>query len=139
MSFEGRVLSDRQLGLHYRLFAVSDHFGGLGGGHYVAVARNSVDGQWYQFDDSSVSEVDERVAADRRQSAYMLFYQRIEPGPDGPPAHVEAGPARDAHLEPRPPAPAASHAAPADITMGIAAGAEAGVAPFVGAGDDTKQ
>ena len=64
----------------------------------------------------------------------MLFYQRIEPGPEGPPAHVEAGPARDEHalLEPRLSAPAASHDAFADI-------ATTSAAPFVEAGDDTKQ
>lgn len=43
--------------LLYDLVAVSQHHGGLGGGHYTAVARSSVDGKWYNFDDSHVSEV----------------------------------------------------------------------------------
>jgi ubiquitin carboxyl-terminal hydrolase 4/11/15 len=33
----------------YDLIAVDDHFGGLGGGHYTAYARNFVDRQWYDY------------------------------------------------------------------------------------------
>ena len=36
--------------LIYDLFAVDNHFGGLGGGHYTAHALNFVDGKWYYFD-----------------------------------------------------------------------------------------
>ena len=36
----------------YDLFAVSNHYGGLGGGHYTAYAKNN--GKWYDFNDSSV-------------------------------------------------------------------------------------
>jgi len=36
--------------LIYDLFAVDNHFGGLGGGHYTAHAQNFVDGKWYYFD-----------------------------------------------------------------------------------------
>jgi len=39
----------------YNLIAVSNHFGGLGGGHYTAYAKNHIDGHWHYFDDSSVS------------------------------------------------------------------------------------
>lgn len=35
--------------LIYDLFAVDNHFGGLGGGHYTAVAKNFYDGQWYDY------------------------------------------------------------------------------------------
>lgn len=39
-----------------------------------AYCRNSIDGQWYCFDDSEVSPVaDEDVC---QQTAYILFYQR---------------------------------------------------------------
>jgi len=38
----------------YDCFAVSNHFGGLGGGHYTAFARNNV--VWCGFDNSSVTE-----------------------------------------------------------------------------------
>ena len=33
----------------YDLFAVDNHYGGLGGGHYTAFARNFVDGRWYEY------------------------------------------------------------------------------------------
>lgn len=33
----------------YDLIGVDDHYGGLGGGHYTAYARNFMDGQWYQY------------------------------------------------------------------------------------------
>lgn len=33
----------------YDLIAVDDHYGGLGGGHYTAYARNFADGEWYNY------------------------------------------------------------------------------------------
>lgn len=33
----------------YDLIAVDDHYGGLGGGHYTAYARNFIDGRWYNY------------------------------------------------------------------------------------------
>lgn len=33
----------------YDLFAVDNHYGGLGGGHYTAYAKNFVDEKWYDF------------------------------------------------------------------------------------------
>jgi ubiquitin carboxyl-terminal hydrolase 4/11/15 len=41
--------------LLYDLYAVDEHRGGLGGGHYRAYAFNDVTAQWYQFDDSFVT------------------------------------------------------------------------------------
>ena len=38
--------------LIYDCFAISNHFGGVGGGHYTAFGMNPLDGQWYDFDDS---------------------------------------------------------------------------------------
>ena len=35
--------------LIYDLIAVDNHFGGLGGGHYTALAQNFEDGRWYDF------------------------------------------------------------------------------------------
>jgi ubiquitin carboxyl-terminal hydrolase 4/11/15 len=35
--------------LVYDLFAVDNHFGGSGGGHYTAYAKNFVDDEWYLF------------------------------------------------------------------------------------------
>jgi ubiquitin carboxyl-terminal hydrolase 4/11/15 len=33
----------------YDLFAVDNHYGGLGGGHYTAMAKNFNDDQWYDY------------------------------------------------------------------------------------------
>ena len=53
----GRYQQQRPL---YRLFAVSNHMGGLNSGHYTAYARHRGKRKWYYFDDSSVREVRER-------------------------------------------------------------------------------
>ncbi|XP_022520763.2 ubiquitin carboxyl-terminal hydrolase 43 [Astyanax mexicanus] len=58
----------------YDLYAVCNHHGGMHGGHYTAFCRNSVDGQWYGYDDSSVEPVPEGEVCTR--GAYILFYQR---------------------------------------------------------------
>ncbi|XP_078270332.1 ubiquitin carboxyl-terminal hydrolase 4 isoform X1 [Rhinoraja longicauda] len=58
----------------YDLVAVSNHYGGMGGGHYTAYAKNKIDGQWYYFDDSSVSGASEDQIVTK--AAYVLFYQR---------------------------------------------------------------
>ena len=42
--------------LVYDLFAVDEHLGGLGGGHYRAYALNHITKKWYHFDDSFVTE-----------------------------------------------------------------------------------
>lgn len=68
--FEMTVENDHST--EYELYAVSNHFGGLGGGHYTAYAKNN--GQWYEFNDSSVRGVSEGGIAG--SGAYMLFYQR---------------------------------------------------------------
>ncbi|CAL8273472.1 unnamed protein product [Lota lota] len=58
----------------YDLYAVCNHHGNMHGGHYTAHCKNSIDGQWYCFDDSEVQPmVDDDVC---HQSAYILFYQR---------------------------------------------------------------
>jgi len=59
----------------YDLFAVSNHFGGTMGGHYTAFAKNIHSDKWYNFDDSSVSVVQNksRIVSD---SAYNLFFRR---------------------------------------------------------------
>ncbi|GAB4857168.1 hypothetical protein Ancab_015078 [Ancistrocladus abbreviatus] len=41
----------------YMLYAVSNHYGGMGGGHYTALVYHG--GRWYEFDDSSVCPVSE--------------------------------------------------------------------------------
>ena len=58
----------------YDCYAVSNHFGGLGGGHYTAYARGD-DGTWSNFDDSRVTPgVSESEVVSN--AAYCLYYKR---------------------------------------------------------------
>ena len=41
----------------YDLYAVSNHFGSLNGGHYTAFARNPISNKWNDFDDSNVNKM----------------------------------------------------------------------------------
>jgi ubiquitin carboxyl-terminal hydrolase 4/11/15 len=41
--------------LVYDLFAVDEHMGGLGGGHYRAYSSNHLNDKWYHFDDAYVT------------------------------------------------------------------------------------
>lgn len=67
--------------LIYRLYAVSEHSGFMGGGHYTAhakvVEKGNVNGSWYYFNDSSVSQSDYNDTQNRE--AYVLFYQKYDP------------------------------------------------------------
>uniref|UniRef100_A0A3Q2TP01 ubiquitinyl hydrolase 1 n=1 Tax=Fundulus heteroclitus TaxID=8078 RepID=A0A3Q2TP01_FUNHE len=57
----------------YDLYAVCNHHGNMHGGHYT-YCKNSVDGQWYCFDDSEVTPISDDAVC--QQTAYILFYQR---------------------------------------------------------------
>lgn len=54
------------------MYAVSNHYGNMGFGHYTAYGKNHITDKWYDFDDSSVTPIDEsKVVSD---AAYNLFY-----------------------------------------------------------------
>ncbi|PHH72855.1 hypothetical protein CDD80_4211 [Ophiocordyceps camponoti-rufipedis] len=72
----------------YDLIAIDDHYGGLGGGHYTAYAKNFVDGRWYNFNDSSVHAVSDPQSM-VTSAAYLLFYRRRSNGPLGGPRFAE--------------------------------------------------
>jgi ubiquitin carboxyl-terminal hydrolase 4/11 len=61
--------------LLYDLYAVSNHYGSLAFGHYTAYCKNPINGLWYDFNDSSVSELDgpQDVASG---ASYVLYYKR---------------------------------------------------------------
>ncbi|CAF4349932.1 unnamed protein product, partial [Rotaria magnacalcarata] len=63
-----------KLNAKYDLIAVSNHMGGLGGGHYTAHAKNIHDQKWHTFDDSCVTDIDETNVISK--SAYVLIYQQ---------------------------------------------------------------
>ena len=56
----------------YDLFAVSQHYGSTGAGHYTAVCKNR--GKWYNYDDSSVLQTSPKACLS--SAAYVLFYRR---------------------------------------------------------------
>eukprot|EP00347_Sterkiella_histriomuscorum_P008234 403345866 len=58
----------------YDLYAVSNHYGSLNGGHYTAFAQNPINKRWYEFDDSDVSRIDSSKIATK--ASYVLFYRR---------------------------------------------------------------
>ncbi|GMH85191.1 hypothetical protein TrVE_jg13600 [Triparma verrucosa] len=59
-------------GAIYDCYAVSNHFGGLGGGHYTAYALNG--GSWCDFDDSRVTkDIDPSKVVS--SAAYCLYYK----------------------------------------------------------------
>ncbi|XP_024994981.1 ubiquitin carboxyl-terminal hydrolase 9-like isoform X1 [Cynara cardunculus var. scolymus] len=60
----------------YELYAISNHYGGLGGGHYSAYAKLVEEDRWYHFDDAHVTPVSEGDI--RTAAAYLLFYQRVK-------------------------------------------------------------
>ncbi|XP_062074713.1 ubiquitin carboxyl-terminal hydrolase 10-like isoform X2 [Humulus lupulus] len=64
----------------YELYAISNHYGGLGGGHYTAYAKLIDEDKWYHFDDSHVSPVNEPDI--RTSAAYVLFYRRVRTQPN---------------------------------------------------------
>lgn len=63
----------------YELYAISNHYGGLGGGHYSAYAKLIDEDRWYHFDDSHVSPVSESDI--KTSAAYVLFYRKVNVEP----------------------------------------------------------
>lgn len=50
LDMSGRIqMPEEGESLMYDLIAVDNHYGGLGGGHYTAFAKNFVDGNWYEY------------------------------------------------------------------------------------------
>ncbi|SMR48767.1 unnamed protein product [Zymoseptoria tritici ST99CH_1E4] len=66
----------------YDLFAIDLHFGGLGGGHYTAMAKNWETGDWYDYNDASCSKITDLERL-QQSAAYLLFYRRRSNTPLG--------------------------------------------------------
>ncbi|KAL3626978.1 Ubiquitin carboxyl-terminal hydrolase 8 [Castilleja foliolosa] len=66
---------DGQPSNRYMLYAISNHYGSMGGGHYTAFVHQGGD-RWYDFDDSHVSPIS--VDKIKTSAAYVLFYRRVE-------------------------------------------------------------
>ena len=50
------------------------HHGTAGGGHYTAYALNPINEEWYEFDDSYVTQVEPSAVVNAE--AYVLFYRK---------------------------------------------------------------
>jgi len=59
----------------YDLYAVSNHHGNLGAGHYTAYCKHR-DGNWHEYDDSRISPMNESSVV--TEAAYVLFYKKKE-------------------------------------------------------------
>ncbi|KAM3925309.1 ubiquitin carboxyl-terminal hydrolase 8 [Leptodactylus fuscus] len=60
----------------YSLFGVSNHYGGLDGGHYTAYCKNAMRQRWFKFDDHEVSDIS--VSSVKTSAAYILFYTSLD-------------------------------------------------------------
>lgn len=63
--------------LWYELYAVANHFGGYGGGHYTANCKfgEGVQ-QWYNCNDTTIRKIAARKVSTK--DVYMCFFRRIE-------------------------------------------------------------
>ncbi|CAF0839849.1 unnamed protein product [Didymodactylos carnosus] len=60
----------------YNLLSCIVHYGRAGGGHYTTYSLNSINNEWYEFDDNEVRKVD--AAQVQNADAYILFYRKKE-------------------------------------------------------------
>ncbi|KAL2320608.1 hypothetical protein Fmac_029577 [Flemingia macrophylla] len=65
--------SRRQL---YELYALTNHYGSMGSGHYTAHIKLLDENRWYNFDDSHISPISEDEV--NTAAAYVLFYRRVK-------------------------------------------------------------
>ncbi|XP_057965864.1 ubiquitin carboxyl-terminal hydrolase 5 isoform X2 [Malania oleifera] len=65
--------SHRQI---YELYALTNHYGGMGSGHYTAHIKLLDENRWYNFDDSHISPINEDDV--KTAAAYVLFYRRVK-------------------------------------------------------------
>lgn len=67
------ISNDENQPLLYDLFAIANHYGNTGYGHYIAYAK-SFNHQWYKFDDSNITPINQNELV--TTYAYVLFYRR---------------------------------------------------------------
>jgi len=64
----------------YKLYGIVNHFGSLEGGHYISFIYNEPIKQWLQYNDSTVTRVEEKEMEDFAKGSsqpYLLFYKRV--------------------------------------------------------------
>ncbi|XP_052623564.1 ubiquitin carboxyl-terminal hydrolase 5 isoform X1 [Lactuca sativa] len=65
----------------YQLYALANHYGNMGAGHYTAHVKLINQNRWYRFDDSHVSGIIEDDV--KSNAAYVLFYRRMKTDTNG--------------------------------------------------------
>ncbi|WCJ28722.1 Ubiquitin carboxyl-terminal hydrolase 5 [Euphorbia peplus] len=60
----------------YELYALTNHYGGMGSGHYTAYIKLLDENRWYNFDDSHITHINEEDV--KSAAAYVLFYRRVK-------------------------------------------------------------
>lgn len=70
------VPAAHELGTKYKLYAVSEHMGCIGSGHYTAHAFTN--GKWYSFNDGVARPCSAHSI--HTPNAYILFYERVDAG-----------------------------------------------------------
>ncbi|KAL9224386.1 hypothetical protein vseg_000423 [Gypsophila vaccaria] len=58
----------------YELYALINHYGSMGSGHYTAHIKLLDEVRWYNFDDSHITAINEDEV--KTNAAYVLFYRR---------------------------------------------------------------
>uniref|UniRef100_A0A674N3I9 Ubiquitin carboxyl-terminal hydrolase 8 n=1 Tax=Takifugu rubripes TaxID=31033 RepID=A0A674N3I9_TAKRU len=69
------VIGPKQSLKRYSLYAVSNHYGGLDGGHYTAYCKSALKQRWFKFDDHEVSDIS--TSSVKSSAAYILFYSTL--------------------------------------------------------------
>ncbi|XP_022862372.1 ubiquitin carboxyl-terminal hydrolase 5-like isoform X3 [Olea europaea var. sylvestris] len=59
----------------YELYALTNHYGSMGSGHYTAHIKLLDENRWYNFDDNHISVINEEDV--KSAAAYVLFYRRV--------------------------------------------------------------
>lgn len=68
------IMSNNIRNYNYTLYAISNHYGTMDGGHYTAYCKNATQNKWYKYDDQTVTEVSPSQVKSQNTSAYLLFY-----------------------------------------------------------------
>ena len=70
--------------LVYELYSILIHSGGAYGGHYYAYIKSFEDGKWYNFNDTTVTKIDQddipgkAFGGGKSANAYMLIYRQVD-------------------------------------------------------------
>ena len=73
-------IENKNTGFNYKLIGVITHIGESGmGGHFIAYCRDPIINQWYKYNDSFVTDVNDfQQEIINFAMPYLLFYQKID-------------------------------------------------------------